>query len=170
MKSGTLCDLEIVLAARTGWGVSSDAVLPGREGRMSLFLDEGGRAKETTVLCGLTTGGITEILSFEPLLGKAVIVRRNGEVAIEECLEPKTKCGCVFERIYFSRANDADIHRERRELGRRLAPAAEQVISDDAVDVVHDILQLSNDLNKHSVIEEKVLVPYVKHLEEVVVS
>ena len=44
----------------------------------------------------------------------------------------------------------------------------EQVISDDAVDVVHDILELSNDLNKHSLIEEKVLVPYVKHLEEVV--
>lgn len=44
----------------------------------------------------------------------------------------------------------------------------EQVTSDDAVDVVHDILQLSSDLNRHSLIEEKVLVPYVKHLEKVV--
>ncbi|MBO7609334.1 MAG: hemerythrin domain-containing protein [Muribaculaceae bacterium] len=42
------------------------------------------------------------------------------------------------------------------------------VTSEDSVDVVYDILQVSSDLNKHSLIEEKVLVPYVKHLEEVV--
>ncbi len=29
---------------------------------------------------------------------------------------------CVFERIYFSRANDADIHRERKALGAALVP------------------------------------------------
>ena len=44
----------------------------------------------------------------------------------------------------------------------------ETVTGEDAVDVVYDILLLSDDLNKHSLIEEKVLVPYVKHLEEVV--
>ena len=55
--------------------------------------------------------------------GKAVLIRKNGEISIEECLDPKPRRGCVFERIYFSRANDADIHRERRELGRHLAPA-----------------------------------------------
>ena len=87
LKSGTLCDLEIVLARRTGWGVSSDAVLPGREGRMSLFLDEGGRAKETSVSCGLTTDGTTEILSPEPLLGKAVIVRGQAFVREGDKLE-----------------------------------------------------------------------------------
>lgn len=42
----------------------------------------------------------------------------------------------------------------------------ESATSDDTVDVVYDILQLSEDLNKHSLIEEKVLVPYVKNLEE----
>ena len=42
----------------------------------------------------------------------------------------------------------------------------EPATSDDAVDVVYDILQVSNDLNKHSLLEEKVLVPYVKYLEE----
>jgi len=87
LKSGTLCDLEIVLARRTGWGTNSDAVLPGREGRMSLFLDEGGRAKETSVSCGLTTDGTTEILSPEPLLGKAVIVRGQAFVREGDKLE-----------------------------------------------------------------------------------
>ena len=75
LKSGTLCDLEIILTTRTGWGVVSDAVLPGRKGRMSVFLNENGTAKEAEVRCGLTTGGITEILSPEPLVGKAVVVR-----------------------------------------------------------------------------------------------
>lgn len=37
---------------------------------------------------------------------------------------------------------------------------------DDAVDVVYDILRLSADLKKHSLIEEKILVPYVKTLEQ----
>ena len=35
--------------------------------------------------------------------------------------KPKRR-SCVFERIYFSRANDADIHRERKALGAALVP------------------------------------------------
>ena len=41
----------------------------------------------------------------------------------------------------------------------------ENLVGADLVDVVYDILQVSHDLNKHSLIEEKILVPYVKHLE-----
>ena len=37
---------------------------------------------------------------------------------------------------------------------------------DDSIDMVFDILQLSHDLRKHSLIEEKILGPYVKHLEK----
>lgn len=36
----------------------------------------------------------------------------------------------------------------------------------EAIDVIFDILQLSADLAKHSLIEEKVLVPYVTYLEK----
>ena len=36
--------------------------------------------------------------------------------------QPATCRPCVFERIYFSRANDADIHRERKALGAALVP------------------------------------------------
>lgn len=87
LKSGTLCDLEIILTRRTGWGVLADAVLPGGKGRMSIFLNQGGTAKETNVRCGLTTGGITEILSPEPLLGKPVIVRGQAFVREGDKLE-----------------------------------------------------------------------------------
>lgn len=37
---------------------------------------------------------------------------------------------------------------------------------DDAIDMVFDILQLSHDLRKHSIIEDKILGPYVKQLEK----
>ena len=37
-------------------------------------------------------------------------------------LEPRPCAVACFERIYFSRGNDADIHRERRALGKALLP------------------------------------------------
>ena len=40
------------------------------------------------------------------------------------------------------------------------------ITSVDSVEVVFDIFQLSSDLNKHSLIEEKILVPYVELLEK----
>ena len=55
--------------------------------------------------------------------GEAIITSRDGNVAFRPCLDPKPLRRCVFERIYFSRPNDADIHRERRALGRKLVPA-----------------------------------------------
>ncbi len=38
---------------------------------------------------------------------------------------------------------------------------------DDAIDMIFDILQLSRDLRKHAIIEDKILGPYVKQLEKV---
>ena len=37
---------------------------------------------------------------------------------------------------------------------------------DDAIDMIFDILQLARDLRKHSLIEDKILGPYVKQLEK----
>ena len=54
--------------------------------------------------------------------GEALLVSPAGEVRFERVLEPAEPRPCVFERIYFSRANDADIHRERKALGAALAP------------------------------------------------
>ncbi|MBQ2163970.1 MAG: hypothetical protein II445_05620, partial [Muribaculaceae bacterium] len=38
--------------------------------------------------------------------------------------------------------------------------------ADNTIDMIFDILQLSRDLRKHSLIEEKILGPYVKQLEK----
>jgi len=40
------------------------------------------------------------------------------------------------------------------------------VTDDESIDMIFDILQLSRDLRKHSLIEEKILGPYVKQLEK----
>lgn len=45
-----------------------------------------------------------------------------------------------------------------------------QVDDDDVLDVVYDILRLSEDLKKHTLIEEKIMVPLVKHLENAILK
>lgn len=45
-----------------------------------------------------------------------------------------------------------------------------QVDDDNVMDVVYDILRLSEDLKKHTFIEEKIMVPLVKHLENAILK
>ena len=54
--------------------------------------------------------------------GHAVIIKKNGQVSIDQIREPGEKRACSFERIYFSRGSDRDIYRERKKLGRLLTP------------------------------------------------
>jgi len=68
----------------------------------------------------------------ELMPGDAIIVDRDGSTRIENILPPAANSRCSFERIYFSRGSDADIYRERKQLGKNLV---NQVL--DAVN--HDI-------------------------------
>ncbi len=54
--------------------------------------------------------------------GCALVVRKNGKTKVERIKEEKEKLSCSFERIYFSRGSDADIYRERIELGKNVVP------------------------------------------------
>lgn len=55
--------------------------------------------------------------------GHALIVTKAGEASLQEIRKPLERKACSFERIYFSRGNDADIYRERIALGRGVCPA-----------------------------------------------
>lgn len=68
--------------------------------------------------------------------GAALIVDRDGSWRIEQILEPGENCRCSFERIYFSRGNDHDIYRERKELGRLLVPQVVEAVGGDIDDTV----------------------------------
>ncbi len=63
----------------------------------------------------------SEIKEVNP--GHALIIRKNGDISMEMVREPLERKACSFERIYFSRGNDADIYRERIELGKSVCPA-----------------------------------------------
>src|SRR5690606_36589800 len=61
-----------------------------------------------------------EIKVLDP--GKAIIIKKNGSVSFEQILDPLERKACSFERIYFSRGNDASIYQERKKLGRTMMP------------------------------------------------
>lgn len=54
--------------------------------------------------------------------GHALIMRKNGKVSETLINEPKETKKCSFERIYFSRGNDASIYEERKNLGHFVVP------------------------------------------------
>ena len=62
---------------------------------------------------------IEEIHEIKP--GHAIIVDAKGNFKHSEILPAGELKPCSFERIYFSRGSDADIYRERMQLGRNLA-------------------------------------------------
>ncbi len=62
---------------------------------------------------------IEEVHAIKP--GHAIIVKADGTFSYPQILPEKEIKACSFERIYFSRGSDADIYRERMQLGRNLA-------------------------------------------------
>lgn len=63
--------------------------------------------------------------------GEALIVDRDGTWRLEQILKPGLKKACSFERIYFSRGSDADIYRERKQLGIELVEQVNKAIDGD---------------------------------------
>ena len=63
--------------------------------------------------------------------GEALIINKNGEMRLEQIIEPRDYKACSFERIYFSRGNDASIYKERKMLGNQLVPAILKTVDYD---------------------------------------
>ena len=63
--------------------------------------------------------------------GQALLIRKNGSIALEQVQPAGVHKACSFERIYFSRGSDADIYQERLELGRRVVPSILEYIEED---------------------------------------
>ena len=54
--------------------------------------------------------------------GEAITIHRDGFMNISCIIKPSNPKPCSFDRIYFSRGSDAEIYRERKMLGKLLAP------------------------------------------------
>ncbi len=63
--------------------------------------------------------------------GHAIIVKANGAFSHAEILAERERKSCSFERIYFSRGSDAEIYRERMQLGRNLADKVLHAVDND---------------------------------------
>ena len=68
--------------------------------------------------------------------GSALIVSKNGHISVSDILGEQKNERCSFERIYFSRGSDADIYRERKELGRNLA---DKILKEVDYDLKHTV-------------------------------
>lgn len=68
--------------------------------------------------------------------GSAIIIKKNGNVSVQEVRTPLIKKACSFERIYFSRGSDAEIYRERKELGKLIFPSVLKAIDNDTDNTV----------------------------------
>ncbi|MCM1354868.1 MAG: hypothetical protein NC212_00510 [Staphylococcus sp.] len=63
--------------------------------------------------------------------GSALIVSKNGQMNVTDILGEGENRRCSFERIYFSRGSDADIYRERKQLGCNVVTAIMKSIDGD---------------------------------------
>ncbi|WP_026725185.1 amidophosphoribosyltransferase [Flavobacterium sasangense] len=72
--------------------------------------------------------------------GSAIIIKKNGNVSIQEVRTPLIKKACSFERIYFSRGSDAEIYRERKELGKLIFPSVLKAIDNDTDNTVFSFI------------------------------
>ncbi|HET9485840.1 MAG TPA: amidophosphoribosyltransferase [Chryseosolibacter sp.] len=68
--------------------------------------------------------------------GHALIISKSGEYSQHVIVKSGEKTSCSFERIYFSRGNDPDIYKERKELGRLLVPQVLKAINFDLKNTV----------------------------------
>ncbi len=68
--------------------------------------------------------------------GHALIIKKNGKAAEYLYKDPSEKKSCSFERIYFSRGTDSEIYKERKKLGKLLAPSILEAIDYDLKNTV----------------------------------
>lgn len=78
-----------------------------------------------------TTFNIPRSAIKELTPGSALIVNKAGTVTVDDILGEAENQRCSFERIYFSRGSDADIYRERKQLGCNVVPAIMKSINND---------------------------------------
>jgi amidophosphoribosyltransferase len=85
--------------------------------------------------------------------GKALIVKKNGQLSLEQIIEPLEKKACSFERIYFSRGSDAEIYQERKELGKLILPAVLETIDNDTDNTVFSYIPNTAETSFYGLVE-----------------
>jgi amidophosphoribosyltransferase len=85
--------------------------------------------------------------------GHALIIKKSGRVTEELFREPEVQKSCSFERIYFSRGSDADIYRERKQLGLFLCPQIFDEINYDLKNTVFSYIPNTAEVASYGMVE-----------------
>ena len=91
-------------------------------------------ASERPALCAVFDVAPEQVQELPP--ASMIVVKRSGEIRIEQYIDPLPPRRCTFERIYFSRGNDVDIYQERKRLGRNLVPKILEELDGDVENAV----------------------------------
>lgn len=86
-------------------------------------------ASERPVIQTVLNVPLEQVQEVKP--GHALIIKKDGRFSEEEIMEPQQRLSCSFEKIYFSRGNDAAIYTERTQLGRNLVSHVLQSVNHD---------------------------------------
>ncbi len=96
--------------------------------------------------------------------GHALIIKKNGKVTEEQFHEPSVQKSCSFERIYFSRGSDAEIYRERKQLGRLLCPQILNAIDNDLKNTVFSYIPNTAEVAFYGMVEG--VHKHIKHVQK----
>lgn len=96
-------------------------------------------ASERPVIQTTMNLDVSDIKELEA--GQAIVVKKDGRVMFPQITEKRESFApCSFERIYFSRGSDADIYRERKNLGKLLLPRILKSIDSDLRNTVFSFI------------------------------
>jgi len=91
-------------------------------------------ASERPVIQTVFNVPFDEVKELEP--AHALIIKKDGQTSIEQILEKLPKKACSFEHIYFSRGSDAEIYKERKNLGKLIFKDVLKSIDNDIKNTV----------------------------------
>ena len=87
--SGMLCELDIILAEREGYGLPESAILLRAENRMIAYtVNDKSRAESVEIKRGIIDGGFSEVLNAENLLSRRFVITgqtfiNNGSLLVD---------------------------------------------------------------------------------------
>ncbi len=85
--------------------------------------------------------------------GHLLSIPAEGEPSLQRCLPETPPRRCVFERIYFSRGNDAEIQQERRALGRAVVPRILEEVGHDYDHTVFSYIPNTAQVSFHGMLD-----------------
>lgn len=108
-------------------------------------------ASERVALMTIFDQPIENVHELEP--GSATVVKSDGSIYCERYTEPRQITPCSFERIYFSRGNDANIYSERKALGAALLEQVVQSIDNNFAESVFSFVPNTGEVAYYGLLE-----------------